>query len=284
MNNCHCSVKIKNLQVKKSGHIILNNVTLTANHGETLALIGKNGAGKTTLLKAILHSMDFRGKIDFFDSKGNKISNPKIGYVPQRLSIDRNTPITVSDLFCANSSNLPVWIGHSKSKIKKAEAILEKVGAKNLISKSIGKLSGGELQRILLAFALEPMPDILLLDEPVSAMDPDGAQSLYKLVNEIHQRYGTTIIAVEHRVDYLLPYVTDMLVLKQGELVAADRFEAAAPKMYEDPELRPLLPALWQVKLGLEEKLGLDLGDWRREEDALLDFQTYGIVAEGRAD
>ena len=85
--------------------------------------------------------------------------------------------------------------------------------------------------------------------------------------------------------DYVLPYVTDMIVLNEGELVAADAFEAAAPKMYENPSLRPLLPSLWQIKLGLEEKLGVDLGDWRSEEDALADFRTYGIVAaEGRAD
>ena len=124
-----------------------------------------------------------------------------------------------------------------------------------------------------------------MLDEPVSAMDPAGARSLYKLVDKIHKQYGTTIIAVEHRVDYVLPYVTDMIVLNEGELVAADAFEAAAPKMYENPALRPLLPSLWQIKLGLEEKLGVDLGDWRSEEDALADFRTYGIVAaEGRAD
>ena len=85
--------------------------------------------------------------------------------------------------------------------------------------------------------------------------------------------------------DYLLPYVSDMVVLKNGELVTADTFEVAAPKMYEDKELRPLLPTLWQVKLGLEEKLHVDLGDWRSEADALADFKTYGIVAdEGRAD
>ena len=66
-------------------------------------------------------------------------------------------------------------------------------------------------------------PEIIVLDEPVSAMDPDGARSLYKLVDKIHKQYGTTIIAVEHRVDYVLPYVTDMIVLNEGELVAGGK-------------------------------------------------------------
>ena len=134
VKECHCSVKIKNLYVKKGGHTILSNVSLTVNHGETLALIGKNGAGKTTLLKAILHSLDFKGEIDFFNSSGKKISNPKIGYVPQRLSFDSNTPITVMDLFCANSSRLPVWLGHSKK--KRALELLKKVGIHNHIEYS----------------------------------------------------------------------------------------------------------------------------------------------------
>ena len=162
---------------------------------------------------------------------------------------------------------------------------LEDVGLPGRESYQLDELSGGQRQRLLLAATLAVHPEIIVLDEPVSAMDPDGAQALYKLVWDIHERYGTTIVAVEHRMDYLLPYVSDMVVLKKGELVAADTFEAAAPKMYDDPELRPLLPTLWQVKLGLEEKLHVDLGDWRSEADALADFKTFGIVAnEGRAD
>ena len=89
-------------------------------------------------------------------------------------------------------------------------------------------------------------------------------------------------MAVEHRIDYLLPYITDMIVLKEGQQIAADTLENAAPAMFADPELRPLLPALWQIKLGIEAKLGITLGNWRSEEDALADLKRHGI--EGRAD
>jgi ABC transporter related protein len=130
---------------------------------------------------------------------------------------------------------------------------------------------------LLLAATLAVHPEIIVLDEPVSAMDPDGAHSLYELLYAIHQRYGTTIIVVEHRVDYLLPYVTDMVVLKEGQLVTADTFAAAARTMYEDEELRPLVPALWQVKLGVERRFGITLGEWRTEAEAAAELQMLGF-------
>ena len=108
-------------------------------------------------------------------------------------------------------------------------------------------------------------------------MDPDGANSLYELLYAIHQRYGTTIVVVEHRVDYLLPYVTDMIVLKEGQLVTASAYEEAARAMYEDEELRPLVPALWQVKLGVERRFGVRLGAWRTEAEAVRELQELGF-------
>ncbi len=216
MNKCHCSVKIKNLQVRQGGHVILDQVTLSANHSETLALIGQNGAGKTTLLKAILHSMDFKGAIDFFDSQGKRIPNPKIGYVPQRLSFDQNTPITVMDLFCANSSSVPVWLGYSKKRKEKAYEILEKVGAQNHIYKPIGKLSGGELQRVLLAFALDPMPDILLLDEPVSAVDRKGISQFYSIIKSMREDYHMPVILVSHDLGHVMKYATSYALINHG--------------------------------------------------------------------
>ena len=211
MKECHCSVKIKNLYVKKGGHTILRDVTLTANHGETLALIGKNGAGKTTLLKAVLHSVPYSGKIEFFDSNGKKISNPKIGYVPQRLSFDSSTPITVMDLFCANSSKLPVWLGHGKK--KRALELLEKVGVHAHVNSPIGRLSGGELQRVLLAFALDPRPDILILDEPVSAVDRKGISNFYSIINSMRNDYHMPVILVSHDLGHVAKYASSYALI-----------------------------------------------------------------------
>ncbi len=223
MDNCHCSVEIKNLEVRHGKQIALHNVSLTANHGETLALIGQNGAGKTTLLKAIINSVPFRGAVNFFDSNGKTISNPKIGYVPQRLHFDKSTPLTVMDLFCTGAAFLPIWLGHSRRRKQKALEILKKVGAEKHINKQIGRLSGGELQRVLLAFALEPMPDILLLDEPVAAVDRKGISALYSLINSMRKDYHMPIIIVSHDLAHISKYATsyaliDHTVIEYGKV------------------------------------------------------------------
>ncbi len=218
MDKCKCSVKVNNLCVRRGGHLVINNVTFTANHGETLALIGRNGAGKTTLLKAILGSVSYTGSVKFFNSENKSIAYPKIGYVPQRLSFDRNTPMTVLDLFCANFSNMPVWFGHSKKAKNRAFEILEKVDAQKNLNKPIGRLSGGELQRVLLAFALEPRPDILLLDEPVSAVDRKGISKFYSLIESMREDFHMPVILVSHDLGHVAKYANSYVLIDHSIL------------------------------------------------------------------
>ena len=205
---CHCSVKIEELSVRKGSTEILNQVNLTANHGEILALIGRNGAGKTTLLKAILGQTPYSGRISYFNCQGKRIDRPRIGYVPQFLAFDRSTPVTVEDLFCANRSRIPVWMSHGKKRQKEAESLLEKVGGTGLFRKKLGALSGGELQRVLLAFALDPLPDLLLLDEPVSAVDRKGVGVFYDLVTSLRSEYHMPVILVSHDLGHVKKYAS----------------------------------------------------------------------------
>lgn len=210
---CHCSVKIENLSVMKERHKIVTDINLTISHGEIMALVGKNGAGKTTILKSIINSIKHTGNIEFFNSSGFKIRCPKIGYVPQKLSFDRNTPLTVLDLFCTNSQRFPIWLGHSKNRMMRTYELLKKVGAQDQLNKTVGRLSGGELQRVLLAFALDPMPDILMLDEPVSAVDSSGVEAFYKLITSMREEYHMPVIMVSHDLTHVCKYATSYALI-----------------------------------------------------------------------
>ena len=231
---CHCSVKIEELSVRKGSTEILNQVNLTANHGEILALIGRNGAGKTTLLKAILGQTPYSGRISYFNCQGKRIDRPRIGYVPQFLAFDRSTPVTVEDLFCANRSRIPVWMSHGKKRQKEAESLLEKVGGTGLFRKKLGALSGGELQRVLLAFALDPLPDLLLLDEPVSAVDRKGVGVFYDLVTSLRSEYHMPVILVSHDLGHVKKYASKAAFLQDGPVA----MQNAVDKVLNNPQVR----------------------------------------------
>ena len=231
---CHCSVKIEELSVRKGSTEILNQVNLTAKHGEILALIGRNGAGKTTLLKAILGQTPYSGRISYFNCQGKRIDRPRIGYVPQFLAFDRSTPVTVEDLFCANRSRIPVWMSHGKKRQKEAESLLEKVGGTGLFRKKLGALSGGELQRVLLAFALDPLPDLLLLDEPVSAVDRKGVGVFYDLVTSLRSEYHMPVILVSHDLGHVKKYASKAAFLQDGAVA----MQNAVDKVLNNPQVR----------------------------------------------
>src|SRR5690606_39163736 len=131
-------------------------VSLTLGRGEFVALIGPNGAGKTTLLRAILGVIRYVGEIRV---------NGRIGYVPQRLQYDRTLPMTVLEFMALTLQRAPVMFGIRSSTKRRAIELLEYVGAAKLARYSLGGLSGGELQRVMLAGALHGEPELLLLDE-----------------------------------------------------------------------------------------------------------------------
>lgn len=201
------------MSVIKQKKVILDHITLEVRHGEILALIGLNGAGKTTLIRAILGQIRYEGTISFLDSDGHPQSRPRIGYMPQSLEIDRGTPLTVADFFCSSLSGSPIWFRRSEKALCDARDMLRKVHAEALLGKRIGELSGGELQRVLLAFTLSPMPDLLLLDEPVSAIDHRGAQEFYTLLGELRSEFHMPIILVSHDLRQVRDFATRAVYL-----------------------------------------------------------------------
>lgn len=201
-----CCTKIENMNISKGNEEILKNINLHIHCGELTALIGQNGAGKSTLLKALIGENSYTGELTFIDGNRKLARKPIIGYVPQKLDFDLSSPISVLDLFAAIESNRPVYLPHTKSIKEKCVESLKKVEGEELINKRLGVLSGGELQRVLLALALEPTPDILLLDEPVSGIDQNGLKLFYKIVSYLRSNYDLSIILVSHDFNLVSKY------------------------------------------------------------------------------
>lgn len=219
MNKCNCSVKIENISVRDGEHLILNSISFQVNHGEILALVGKNGSGKTTILKTILNRIPYSGKISFFNSSGKIIINPKIGYVPQKLNFEKSTPLTVCEFFASNICKMPIWLLIRKSSREKIINILEKFEISHLIDRRLGDLSGGEMQRVLLAFALYPSPDILILDEPSTALDKWGIDFLYSLLIKMREEFHMPVLLVSHDLEQIHNHKIRCAHIENGKLV-----------------------------------------------------------------
>lgn len=215
-----CCLRVQDLSVTIGSERILHDVNLHVHCGELVALIGPNGAGKSTFLRAVLGQRDYDGVIAF-SAPGQRERRPRIGYVPQSPTFDPGDPVSVADLFACCHSRRPAFLGLSKAMRAKVLECLERVHGEDLIDKRVGTLSGGELQRVLLALALEPLPNILILDEPLSGVDVEGMASLMDMLDEIRKTYDLSILMTTHDFSILNKYadqvvLIDRTVLKQG--------------------------------------------------------------------
>ena len=206
-----CCLRVENLSVQIGTDSILKDMNLHVHCGEMVALIGPNGAGKSTFLKAVLGQREFTGTIAFSEP-GQRSKKPRIGYVPQSPAFDPSDPVSVADLFACCMSKRPAFLGLGKSMRELVLECLDRVHGKELIDKRVGTLSGGELQRVLLALALEPMPNILILDEPLSGVDIEGMENLMDMLDEIRETYDLSILMTTHDFS-MLPRYADQVVL-----------------------------------------------------------------------
>lgn len=229
-----CCTRIENFSVKVGKLTILDDINLHIHCGELTALIGPNGAGKSTLLKSIMGEVKHEGQLNYMDEKGVHSGQPVIGYVPQNLEFDTDSPVSVMDLFQAACSKRPSWIGYGKETRKKAEGLLGLVKAENLVDKRLGDLSGGELQRVLLALSLDPMPDILLLDEPVSGVDRNGLEIFYELLFRIKSSHDLTIILISHDLELIRKHADRVVLInKKVILNGAPEKVMSSPLLYK---------------------------------------------------
>jgi zinc transport system ATP-binding protein len=213
--DCHdaCCLKVVGLGVKAGEDAILQDVDLHMHCGQIVALIGPNGAGKSTLFKAILGQMPHTGSIHF-ETAGGHSTRPLVGYVPQSPTFDRGDPVSVLDLFASAISRWPVFLPIPKALRAKVADCLARVQAEGLIDKRVGALSGGELQRVLLAMALEPLPHVLILDEPLSGVDVEGERQLLDMLDEIRRRYDLSILLSTHDFATLEQFADKVVLLR----------------------------------------------------------------------
>jgi ABC-type Mn2+/Zn2+ transport system ATPase subunit len=211
-------LSVENLCVKANDQHLIENITFSIEKGSIVAIIGPNGAGKTTLVKAVLGLMPVAaGSVSLFGETVKKNSfHRRVGYVPQSLDFDRTFPLTVSELLGFNVP--PIYTFHllrKKTEKEHVEELLGRVGAQGLSQRSIGSLSGGELQRVMIAKAIVNDPEILFLDEPASGVDIEGQERFYDLVQRLNKEKGLTVILISHDLNIVYRYADSVLCLNR---------------------------------------------------------------------
>jgi len=216
----HALISIRDLWVTLGDHPVLQGVNAELMRGKITAVVGQNGSGKTTLLRAILKEITYTGRIEFHCGHDHRHPTPEhIGYVPQKLNIDARLPLTVADLLALALRPRALFFGISGRTRRVMVEMLQQVGAPELLlDRFVEKISGGELQRVLLALALQPQPELLLLDEPAQGIDFTYEQAFYDLIAELNRRTGVTVLLVSHDTDMVSTVVHHVLCLKDGRV------------------------------------------------------------------
>ena len=213
-----CRIELEHVSVTANGEELIRDVNLHIHCGEISALIGVNGAGKTTLLRALLGETPYRGTVRHVREDGSLLRSVRIGYVPQRMAFDRGAPVTALDFFIAAAGGRAVWRGLHRAERKAALRALATTGCSDLADRRIGALSGGELQRMLLALAITPDPDLLLLDEPDSGVDRNGLENFYGIVTRLQKERHLAVLLVSHDFDVIRRYAGRIVLLRRSVL------------------------------------------------------------------
>lgn len=188
----------KNVSLGYENHIVSEGIDFTVAQGDYLCIVGENGAGKSTLMKAILGlHPPLSGKIEFSDD----LKQNEIGYLPQQNHFQRDFPASVQEVVmsgCLNRCGLRPFYSHTERRL--AHRSMEKLGVESLRERCYRELSGGQQQRVLLARALCATRKLLLLDEPVSGLDPSATAEMYAIIRRLNREEGITVLMISHDV------------------------------------------------------------------------------------
>ncbi|MBS6445252.1 MAG: metal ABC transporter ATP-binding protein [Ruminococcus sp.] len=195
-------IKCENLVMTYENKVAVDNVSFTIEKGDYLCIVGENGSGKSTLMKGILGLKKYSsGKIEY------NLKKNEIGYLPQQTIVQKDFPASVYEVVlsgCLNKSKLNPFF--SKEQKSLATKNLELLGISDLAKKSYRDLSGGQQQRVLLARALCATGELLVLDEPVTALDPIATTDMYNVIKSLNKNNGITIVMVSHDIDSAIAY------------------------------------------------------------------------------
>jgi zinc transport system ATP-binding protein len=214
-------LSVTDLRIAFNDHVIFQDLTFELNHGEGLAVIGPNGSGKTILLKALLNLIPYKGEI-----RWSREARP--GYVPQRVAPERHLPLSVKDLLAAK-------VGLLKLPESDVTAVSREVGLPaELLESGIATLSGGQLQKALIALALLGRPNVLLFDEPTASLDELSEEHIYELLHSLQQEKGMTVILVSHDLSVVYQYAGKVLCLSKGRACMGPPREILTPELLEE--------------------------------------------------
>ena len=206
-------LECKNLTLGYGSKIVIENLTFSVNKGDYLCIVGENGSGKTTLMKTILHLLKpLSGSIE----TGDGLLPDEISYLPQQTDVQRDFPASVREIVLSGcQSRCGKRPFYNKAEKQLALAAMEKLGITHLSKKCYRELSGGQQQRTLLARALCAAQKMLLLDEPVTGLDPAATQEMYDLIEQLNKD-GITIIMISHDIEAALKHATHVLHIGSG--------------------------------------------------------------------
>ena len=213
-------ITVRGLTVALGGNPILRGLDADLARGQITAVVGLNGSGKTTFLRAVLKEIPYRGAIRFHCGHDHSQPRPEhVGYVPQKLRIEANLPLTVRDLFGLTMQRRPIFLGIRPALVARMRDMLAAVGAgPHLLDRPMDRLSGGEQQRVLLALALHPNPELLLLDEPAAGIDFQDQEKFYDLIARLNRERNVTVCLVSHDLSVVSKHAHHVLCLKDGRI------------------------------------------------------------------
>jgi zinc transport system ATP-binding protein len=212
---------VRGLTIRFGDVRVIDDLSFAVADGDCLAIIGPSGSGKTVLFKALIGALPHEGTIRW-------AGDAKVGYVPQKLDIERDLPITGADLLHAKAQ-----VGHASREDVRHALELVNLGAE-VVDKPIGTLSGGQFQRLLLAFAFLGRPRVLLFDEPTAGVDEPGEEALYETIHRVKREHGLTLLLISHELSLVYRYATRVLCLGRGRAWLGPPTEILTPGMLEE--------------------------------------------------